>query len=103
VKEWTFITSHGAVLSVIAKHGKIKALDIALEIGITERSVRRIIADLLTEGYINKKTEGGINRYYIRPQLSLRRPEMRDIKVNDFIQVFAKDIRRQRRRPSLGA
>jgi len=43
---WTFITNHGAVLIFSANHGKVRVIDIALELGITERSVHRIITDL---------------------------------------------------------
>ena len=86
---WNFVTNYGAVLVVIAKHGRIKALDIALELGLTERTVRRIIADLLAEGYIHKTREGSINRYEVDPNLPLRRLTMRDVRVQDLIQIFS--------------
>jgi len=85
---WTFITDHGAVFAYIAKHRKVRALDIALELGMSERSVRRIIADLAAEGYINKKKEGKVNRYKINPDLPLRRPDSRDIKVRELLNIF---------------
>jgi predicted ArsR family transcriptional regulator len=43
--EWTFITNHGAVLALIAQHGRITAKEIAETLQLTERPVRRIIAD----------------------------------------------------------
>lgn len=85
---WTFITDHGAVLACIAKHRKVRALDIALELGMSERSVRRIIADLAAEGYISKKKEGKVNRYRITPNLPLRRSENREIKVRELLSIF---------------
>jgi len=84
---WTFITNHGAVLLAIAKHARIKALDIALETDLTERTIRRIIADLMAEGYITKKREGGVNRYRLNPNLPLRRPAMQDKKVRGLIEL----------------
>jgi DeoR/GlpR family transcriptional regulator of sugar metabolism len=89
---WTFITGHGAVLAYIAKHRKVKALDIALELSMSERSIRRIIADLAAEGYINKKREGKVNRYEINPDLPLRRPQSRDTKVRDLLSIFISKI-----------
>jgi len=86
---WTFITNHGAVLMVIAKRGKVKAVDIALELGITERTVRRIIANLVAEGYVDKKREGGVNRYRLNTNLPLRRTVMRDIKIKELIETFS--------------
>lgn len=85
---WTFITDHGAVFAHIANHRKVRALDIALELGMSERSVRRIIADLATERYIDKKKEGKVNRYEINPDLPLRRPEIRDIRVQELLSIF---------------
>ena len=92
MRNWTFITNHGAVLVVIARRGKVKAADIASELGITERSVRRIIVDLESGGYITKIKKARINHYEINPNLSLRRPEMRDIKVGEFIKTFRAGI-----------
>lgn len=36
---WTFITKHGAVLSLVASQPQITDREIAAELGITERSV----------------------------------------------------------------
>jgi Mn-dependent DtxR family transcriptional regulator len=91
MSNWTFITNHGAVLSVIANQGKVKASDIASELNITERTVRRIIADLASDGYITKKREDKINRYQINTKLTLRRQEMKFIKLRDLIRVFCQD------------
>jgi predicted transcriptional regulator len=87
VKQWTFITNHGAVLSAIAKNRKVKAVDIAIELGITERSVRRIIADLVTGKYITKKREGGTNLYEVNHDLPLRRKSMQYVKIKDLMEA----------------
>ena len=81
MKKWTFITSHGAVLALIAKHGEIKAIEIATALGITERSVRRITADLEAKGYLHKTRNGRVNRYEVNPKLLLRHPESQDINI----------------------
>jgi predicted ArsR family transcriptional regulator len=85
---WTFITSHGAVFALIAKHREIKAIDIASELGITERSVRRIIADLVATGYVDIDKKGRVNRYRVKPALPLRRPESRDVKVGELLKAL---------------
>ena len=51
--EWTFITNHGAVLALITQHGQITAREIAEAVGMTERPVRRIIAELEAAGYLS--------------------------------------------------
>jgi len=88
MEKWTFITSHGAVLALITKHREIKAIEIASELRLTERSVRRIIADLVSAGYVEIEKNGRINRYKVKPSLPLRRPESRDIKVGELLKIL---------------
>lgn len=86
--QWTFVTSHGAVLAVIAQHGQITARDIAARLGMTERPVRRIIADLETAGYLQKSRTGRVNHYEVNRNLPLRRLGLGDTKVGALLQVL---------------
>lgn len=88
MSSWTFITNHGAVLALIGKYGQITAREIAADLGITERSVMRIIKDLETEGYIQKERKGRANRYQVNSQATLRRHETRDIVVSELLQIL---------------
>ena len=83
--EWAFITNHAIVLSLIARTFKITARELATAIGITERTVRKIIADLENGGYIRKKKEGRYIRYSINPDLPLRHHTHRDVLVGDLL------------------
>ncbi|MBN1692736.1 MAG: HTH domain-containing protein [Dehalococcoidales bacterium] len=85
MSEWTFITRHGTVLSLVAKHSKITAIELAHHMGITERAVRKIIADLYATGYIGKKREGRGIRYTIDPALSLRQTTHREVAIGDLL------------------
>ncbi len=86
---WTFITNHGAVLSLIAHEGQITAKAIADTLGLTERPVRRIIAELGANGYLEKNREGRTNRYRVNRHLPLRLPGApRDVAVGDLLQGF---------------
>ena len=85
---WTFVTNHGAVLAIVSHHGQVTARDIAVELGITERSVHRIISNLEAAGYIERQRQGRANLYKVNHDLPLRRPESRDIMVGDLIRVL---------------
>ncbi len=85
---WTFVTNHGAVLAIVSHHGQVTARDIAVELGITERSVHRIISNLEAAGYIERQRQGRVNLYKVNHDLPLRRPESRDIMVGDLIRVL---------------
>jgi DNA-binding transcriptional ArsR family regulator len=84
--EWTFITKHAVALSLIARHPKITALELGATMGMTERAVRKLIADLYAAGYIKKKREGRGVRYRINPALPLRQDTHREVAIGDFLE-----------------
>jgi DNA-binding MarR family transcriptional regulator len=85
---WTFITNHAAVLSLIAKNPSITALELAAMVGITERAVRRVIADLSAAGYISKKRMGRGVTYSISEDQSLRHETHQEIAIGDFLEAL---------------
>jgi len=86
--EWKFLTNHGMVLSYVARHPRTTARDLADAIGITERTTRKIIADLLETGYIAKKREGRRNRYRINPDVTLRHPSHSETAIGDLLEAL---------------
>jgi DNA-binding transcriptional ArsR family regulator len=96
VPEWTFVTNYALVLSLLAKQPRITARELATAIGITERTVRKIIADLDAAGYISKKKQGRRIRYRINPDLSLRHDVHQEIAVGDFLEALGWKRRRKR-------
>ena len=84
--EWTFLTNHALVLSFLSKHPRITARELSTAIGITERAVRRFIADLYAAGYIEKKKDGRGVRYRINPELSFRHGTYRETAIGDFLE-----------------
>ena len=95
--EWTFLTNHALVLSHIAYNPRITALEISRSIGITERTTRRIIDNLLEVGYIGKRREGRCNHYRINPNLCLRHSMYQEVGVGDFLEVLGWKKRRKRK------
>jgi DNA-binding transcriptional regulator PaaX len=85
MKEWTFVTNHAVVLVYLAKHPQITALELSMSIGITERAVRKIIADLEREGYIAKTKEGRRVKYSINQKLPLRHRTQQDKSVEKLL------------------
>lgn len=86
--EWTFLTNHARVLILLGNRPKITAREIADQIGITERSVRSIIADLESEGYIEKLKEGRKLSYKIHPELPFRHPTQKDHSIKKFLKAL---------------
>jgi DNA-binding IclR family transcriptional regulator len=69
--EWSFLTNHSRVLLCIAHDPGMRLRDIALTLGITERTAFAIVGDLIAAGYVVKDKEGRRNRYAIQTELPL--------------------------------
>ena len=76
------------MLLSIAHDPEIKATDIAQEVGITERAVRAIIADLEKEGYLTKIKIGRRIRYTIQKAMPLRHKAMSSIAVSRLLSLL---------------
>lgn len=88
MSNWKFITNHGAVLVLLDQQRKITAREIANKLGITERSIARILSDLEQEDYIERDRQGRRNVYRLKKVLSLRHEIARDIAIGDFLKLF---------------
>ena len=86
---WTFVTNHAVVLSFIAQHPMITGHELALEVGISERAIRRIIAELYEGGYIAKGKEGRRVRYQVKHHARLRHKTQRDKAIGELLKVLS--------------
>ena len=63
---WGFVTNHAYVLRSLAQEPGLTMREAAERIGITERAVQRIVAELEEAGYLQRAREGRRNRYLVR-------------------------------------
>jgi predicted transcriptional regulator len=84
---WTFLTNHAHVLILLAKDPELRMRDVAVQVGITERAVQRIVADLVEGRYLEAEREGRRNRYRIHQQLRLRHPIEAHRTIADLIEL----------------
>lgn len=71
---WTFLTNHAHVLLCLARGEALTARELGLQIGITERAVQVILADLTDSGYLIKEKVGRRNLYTVNRKGRLRHP-----------------------------
>lgn len=69
---WTFLSNHAHVLVCLARDPTSRLRDVAAEVGITERAVQRIVAELEEAGYLTRRRQGRGNRYRIHRDRPLR-------------------------------
>ena len=74
VRGWTFLTNHAHVLLCLAHGESLTARELGVRIGITERAIQVIPADLTEGDYLKKTKEGRRNLYAVNPKGRLRHP-----------------------------
>ena len=71
---WTFLTNHAHVLLCVWEDSEARVRDIATRVGITERTVQRILQELESEQYLVRERVGRRNRYRVRGDRPFRHP-----------------------------
>jgi hypothetical protein len=87
---WTFLTNHAHVLICVAADPEARVRDVAELVGITERAVQRILADLEAEGYLQRGREGRRNHYRVEGRLPLRHPLEEHRNAHDLVRLGKK-------------
>ena len=82
---WSFVTNHAHVLEAIATDPTIRLRDIAVDVGITERTAAQIVNDLEEAGYLTRTRDGRRNLYEVHEDLPLRHPRHRHHTVGELI------------------
>lgn len=89
--DWTFLTNHGHVLLCLAQEPACRMRDVAERVGITERAVQRIVADLEEAGYLERIREGRRNRYELHDELPLRHPVEQHRQISALLELVRDD------------
>ena len=63
--------------------------DVAVQVGITERAVQGIVADLVRDGYVDKERVGRRNHYEVHEHMPLRHPLEDDHDVGALLAAIA--------------
>jgi DNA-binding transcriptional ArsR family regulator len=85
--EWTFFTNHAHVLVCLAGDGGMRLRDVSARVGITERAVQRIVADLEDGDVVERERDGRRNLYRINHDKPLRHPIEAHRTVGDLLQL----------------
>ena len=88
-EQWTFLTNHGHVLVCLASDTGARLRDVAQRVGITERAVQQIIADLEDGGYVVKSRAGRRNQYQVRRAGRFRHPLESQVRVGEFLDLVS--------------
>ena len=88
---WTFLTNHAHVLICLARQPGVTLREVALRVGVTERAVQRIVAELEKAGALVRGREGRRNRYRVTGSLRLRHPIEAHRSVQDLLDMVGEE------------
>ena len=88
---WTLFSNHAHVLLCLDREQAMVLRDVAMQVGITERAVQNIVADLELGGVITRFKEGRCNRYKINRRVKLRHPIESHRSVGELLDFVRKD------------
>lgn len=87
-RRWTFLTNHGHVLVCLARSPELRLREVAQRVGVTERAVQRIVADLEEAGFLTRHRAGRQNEYEIDVDRPMRHAVEADSTVGTFLRLL---------------
>ena len=88
---WTLLTGHGRVLVEIARNPEARVRDISPVVGLTERSVQAIVADLEAEGYLTRTRTGRRVVYTVNRDSLFRHSAQEGHRIGSLLDLLAAD------------
>ena len=111
-KSWTLLTGHGHVLVEIARNPHARIRDISPVVGLTDRTVQAIVADLEAAGYLTRTRIGRRTRYTVNADSPFRHKAQEGLQIGPVLDQLTamsdadtpspKAARQQRRRRTRG-
>lgn len=86
---WTFLTNHFHVLLVLYKQPDARIRDMAEQVGITERAVQKILAELGEIQVIKINKVGRRNSYSIDESVHLKHPMEEKHNIGTLLSILA--------------
>lgn len=88
---WTFLTNHTHVLLCLYCNPEITLREVAVLVGITERMVQKIVAELVEAGFLEVTKVGRRNSYEITLNKTLRHPLESHCTIGDMLKNLSQN------------
>ena len=85
---WTLLTGHGRVLVEVAGNPEARIRDISSVVGLTERTVQAIVADLEAAGYLIRTRTGRRTHYTVNPDSQFRHSAQKGMRVGPLLTLL---------------
>jgi len=88
IESWTFFSNNAHVLVCLSHTPQPTTREIAVQVGITERAVQRIITKLISADVVKVSKDGRRNSYKLDLNQRLRHPLESHRTIGEFIQLI---------------
>ncbi|MDC0302684.1 winged helix-turn-helix domain-containing protein [bacterium] len=86
---WTFLTNHFHIIVSLSRDPYSRIRDLSDEVGITQRAVQRILAELVDDKVLKVRKEGRRNHYTINRRKRLRHPLENQHNIGDLLDILS--------------
>lgn len=83
--DWSFITSHAAILLAVHRNPNATVRELAQASDLTERQAHRVLGDLVEAGYVARTRVGRRNTYRVDEDQPMRRPTLAHHRIGDLL------------------
>lgn len=87
-ESWTYLTNHSHLLACLARDENMSLREVATQVGITERAVLHLVADLVEAHVVTRTRVGRRNHYVINRDAPMRHPLMAGATVGDLVDLL---------------
>ena len=85
---WRFLSNHTQVMLCLHRNPDARLRDLAQSIGISDRAVHGIVADLIETGYITRERIGRRNHYTVNPNIPMRHPAQDGHEIGELLELL---------------
>lgn len=87
--QWSFLTNHFRILLCLARDPSLRIRDLSDQIGITQRAVQRILAELIDDQILKVRKNGRRNNYTINRKKRLNHDLEGPHKIGDLLELLS--------------
>tara|TARA_Y100000590_G_scaffold466144_1_gene640587 strand:+ start:5443 stop:5724 length:282 start_codon:yes stop_codon:yes gene_type:complete len=93
MSDWTFFSNYGHLIFLLGTQKNLTVREMAIQVGITERAVLRILGDLEKAGYVEISKQGRKNEYKVNRSKYLKHEIEKQCSIGDLIDLIGPKLK----------
>lgn len=85
---WAIVSNHGYALLCLSVNPDLRLWQLAAMVGVRERSIHRIVDQLVDAGYVTREREAGRLRYQVHREMPLGRARLSEYTVGTLLDAL---------------